>query len=102
MRLTPRAEQIEPADAQGDEEDPQQIAESRPAVCRRDRDERDADPDEDEGEADEAVPVGPHAARGPAATMTRLGACLRTKSTVSLNTARRPETRGVPMTMISL
>ena len=46
--------------------------------------------------------AGDHAARRPATTMTLLGACLRTKSTVSLKTPRPLPPRGAPMTMISL
>ena len=43
-----------------------------------------------------------HAALRPATTITLLGACLRTKSTVSLKTPRPLAARGAPMTMISL
>lgn len=43
-----------------------------------------------------------HAALRPATTITLLGACFRTKSTVSLNTPWPLPARGAPMTMISL
>src|SRR5919204_4748418 len=97
-----RTEHVQPPCARSDEEDAEQIADSA-AGDRRLDDERDADPDEDEGQGDDRRPVRPHAARRSAATITRQGACLRTKSTVSLKTACRGRSRrGVPITMISV
>src|SRR2546421_12511095 len=80
-RLTPPQE-VEPAGAEGDEERPEHEAE-RPAPAERRHDEQgEAEPDEDDREDGDAEPVDPHAALGAAATMTRQGACLSTKSTV--------------------
>src|SRR6266540_4709322 len=100
-RLSPRAEQIEPAEAERDEERPEQVAEI-PTPNRGHRHECDPDADEHDRKCRDAVPIRVHAAFRPAATITRHGACLSTKSTVSLKSARpgRSE-RGAPMTMIS-
>src|SRR5690349_10471258 len=101
--LSPGSEQVEPAEAEGDEEDAHEVAEDRAAVDGRDDDEREPDPDEDGAEDGDGAAIGVHAAAfRPAATITRQGACLRTKSTVSLNTPPRRSERGAPMTMISL
>jgi hypothetical protein len=102
MRLAPSPEQIEAADAESEEQHSHQVAECRPAVNRRDHDQRNPDPHEEEREDHHKGAVGVQAALRPATTITLLGACLRTKSTVSLKTPRPLPPRGAPMTMISL
>src|SRR6266511_558167 len=100
-RLSPRAEQIEPAEAECHEQRPEHVAEI-PAPNRGHRHECDPDPDEHECERRNTVAIGVHAAFLPAATITRQGACLSTKSTVSPKSARPGRSaRGAPMTMIS-
>ena len=61
LRLTPRAEQIEPAGAEREEEAPHEVAERAAVPGRRHRDERDADADEHDGEDHDPVAVGSHA-----------------------------------------
>src|SRR5438876_1535494 len=101
-RLTPPQE-VEPADAEGDEERPEHEAERPAAAERRHHEQREAEPDEDDREDGDAEPVDPHAALGAAATMTRQGACLSTKSTVPPKIVPWPPRPflGAPMTMIS-
>src|SRR5262249_58810421 len=67
---------------------------------------REAEPDGEQPEDEHAAAVHPgHAAALPAVTITRTGACLSTKSTVSPKIARFPRVRrtrrGPPITMIS-
>ena len=102
MRLAPSPEQIEAADAEGEEQHSHQVAEAGPAVYSGDDDQRNPDPHEEECEERHESAIGVHAAFRPATTITLLGACLRTKSTVSLKTPRPLPSRGAPMTMISL
>ena len=103
MRLALPPEQIEAPDAEGEEQHSHQGAERRPAVYRSHDDQRDPDPHEEEGEEHHEGAIGVQAALRPVTTITLLGACFRTKSTVSLKTPARPlPPRGAPMTMISL
>ena len=102
MRLTPSAEEVEAADAEGEEQHSHQVAEAGPAVYSGDDDQRDPDPHEEEREEHHQGAVRLQAALLPATTITLLGACFRTKSTVSLKTPRPLAARGAPMTMISL
>src|SRR6266550_1705408 len=102
MRLAPPADQVEPADAEGEEQCAHQVSEPRSTVYRRDDDERDADAHEEEGEDHDQGAIRGQAAFRPATTITLEGACFSTKSTVSLKTPRPLDPRGAPMTMISL
>ena len=73
------------------------------AVNRGDDEHHEAEEDHRRREHDDNTAVHlAHAADFPVATMTRTGACLSTKSTVSLKTPRVPAPRGAPITMISL
>src|SRR5678815_2427215 len=98
-------QQVQAAGAQGDEQNADQIAD--PAAVARCLDE-DLDPEYDRDDAEDQRRIsvaGFHAARGAAATITRHGAFLRTKSTVpqKIRPRRRSRSRrGEPMTMISL
>src|SRR5205823_11466019 len=96
-------EEREPSDPGGDEEHAEDEADGAASSGRRHGDERDSDPHESDREDRHSGPVEAHAAFGVAVTITRHGACFRTKSTVSPKTRppRRP-LRGAPMTMISL
>jgi hypothetical protein len=102
VRLALPPEQIEAPDAESEEQHSHQVAECRSAVYRSHDDQRDPDPHEKEREERHESAVGVQAALRPATTITLLGACLRTKSTVSLKTPRPLPPRGAPMTMISL
>src|ERR671931_2387590 len=88
---------------ESDEERADHEADDSAAAERRHDEQREAEPDEDDREDSDAEPVEPHAALGAAATMTRQGACLSTKSTVPPKIVPRPPRpfRGAPMTMIS-
>src|SRR5439155_17363497 len=89
--------------AEGDEERAEHEADDSPAAQRRHHEQGEAEPDEDDSEDGDAEPVDPHAALGAAATMTRQGACLSTKSTVPPKIVPRPPRPflGAPITMIS-
>src|SRR5436190_9929242 len=72
------AQEVEAADPERDEEDSEHIARRATAARRRDDEQRDPEPDERERETRRRAPIEPdHAALRPAATMTRVGACLR-------------------------
>src|SRR5690242_6752876 len=93
---------VETAGAGGDEHGAEQDSKRAAAADEREDDHRDAEPDQGQREqdADPAVHDVNHAALRPAATMTRHGAFLRTKSTVCPKIWRwRP--RGAPRTTIS-
>src|SRR5256714_2189232 len=102
LRLSARPEQVEAAEPEADEEDADDVTEGGAPSRGRDGEHGDPDRDEDDAEGGDARAVEVHAAFRPAATMTRQGACLSTKSTVSLKTPPRRSTRGAPMTMISV
>src|SRR5204862_7584192 len=94
-------QQVQARRSGSDEQQAEEVADCA-ADDRGLHDQRDADPDEDDRERGGRDAVRSHAALRPAATMTRHGACFRTKSTVSLNTSRRATSpRGAPITMIS-
>ena len=91
---------VQPPRAGCDEEEPDHVSQRSADDDGLDQ-QRDADPDEHDCERNRCRAVGPHAALLPAATMTRQGACLRTKSTVSLKiVCRGRPRRGAPITMI--
>src|SRR5579864_7018659 len=100
------SQQIETRRPERDEEPADGVADRPPAFVGGfdEDDEAEHDRERPEDEHDAAVEGG-HAAAPPAATMTRTGACLSTKSTVSPKIARFPAAsrmrRGPPMTMIS-
>src|SRR5581483_1346782 len=100
-RLSPEQE-VYATDADRDEEHADQGADE----VRGSHDYGDAERDRHEPEDEDPPAVDAHhAAALPAATITRHGACLRTKSTVSPKIRLRPDARrtrrGPPMTMIS-
>src|SRR5437899_149799 len=83
-------QELQPSYARRDEERAEQEPDHAAAVGGRHDEEGDPDPDERDREDGDASAVEPHAAAcGAAATMTRHGACLSTKSTVSPKIARR-------------
>src|SRR4051794_32876382 len=98
--------QVDPPRAECDEERPDDVADEAAAVHGGDDEHREADEHHRRREHDDRARVRPaHAVTFPVATITRTGACFRTKSTVSPKIARRPAAsltrRGPPMTMIS-
>src|SRR5207302_8071402 len=84
-----------------DEQRPEQEADPAAACCGDD-DQRNPHADEGKPEDRDAAAVEiPHAASRAATTITRQGACLRTKSVVPPKIpARARRRRGEPMTMI--
>src|SRR6185436_16753651 len=100
--------ELDPGDAERDEEPAEHVPDDAAAVRRRHDEERETDPDEDRAEDEDRVPVPVHVhAAAPAreaVTMTRHGAFRITRSTVEPKTLRRRPTRslrGEPRTMIS-
>src|SRR5581483_10138127 len=87
----PAAQQIEAADAEPHEQDAEEESHRAAAAHRGLDEERDAEADRHEAEDGGRALVEAHAARSLAvATMTRQGACRRTKSTASPKIWRRP------------
>src|SRR6266550_2220693 len=99
-------EQVDAGGAEGDEERADYEPERPAALVRRADEDREAEHDRREGEDEHRSAVHlRHATALAATTMTRTGACLSTKSTVSPKIARLPVAsltrRGPPITMIS-
>src|SRR5437588_11641373 len=96
-------QEVDPSGAERDEERADDEADGPAAGVRGPDEECEPKPDRNEREGEDGVPIdAAHCAALPAATMTRTGACLSTKSTVSPKIARRPVEsrirRGPPMT----
>src|SRR5581483_1419450 len=104
----PAAQQVEARAAEREQKQPERVTDAAAPRARGLDEDGDPEPDRHEPEDEHGAPVeaGGHAAAASrAATITRQGACLSTKSTVSPKMGRRRAAslrrRGPPMTTIS-